>query len=77
MAYKKTKAVTAIEDAANKYLEGMRFAGRRPNKIYLTSKQYQTILDDRNKAALDQNKNSKPVTKLDKFKGYPVAIYNA
>lgn len=77
MAYKKTKAVTAIEEAVDKYLEGMRFAGKTPNKIYLTSKQYQIILDDKNKAALDANKNAKTITKLDQFKGYPVAIYNA
>lgn len=62
MAYKKTKAVEAIEEAASRYLQGMKFAGKTPSKIYLTSKQYQTILDDRNKAAMDQNKNSKPIT---------------
>ena len=76
MAYKKTKAVEVIEAAIDKYLEGMRFAGKKPSKIYLTSKQYQTLLDDRNKLILDKNKDNPTVTSLDSVKGYQVDIYN-
>lgn len=76
MAYKKTKAVEVIELAIDKYLQGMAFAGKKPSKIYLTSKQVQTLLDDRNKLARDKNPDSKQIAELDQVKGYLVGIYN-
>ena len=76
MAYKKTKTVEKIEESMDEYLDFMHHAGKKPSAVYVTTKQYNNLLEDRNKAAKNVNPNHKDFTEMGEYRGYPIRIFN-
>ena len=76
MAYKKTKAVEAIDEAITRFVSGMKLAGKPVERIYLTTKQIDLLIADLNKRLKDENKDAKEVRQMREYRGYEVKIYN-
>ena len=76
MAYKKTQAAQLIDDSINRYADGMRLAGKKMKRIYLTSKQVDVLIADTNKLLKDKDKDAKEIKELKKYKNYDICIYN-